>query len=314
MKLNKKLRQIVLATALTTTAITAVPSETLGWSAEHPNVSQQNTHKWIADRALDIIALDQSTKSRKDATDFFIHPQIVRAFEQGLYDADHLNEFNDGGVGKIYIDAYINGGWKSHFYDPDTGTNYKGETTPTAKTEGTKYFERAGEYYQNNNHERAAYYLGVATHYFTDVTQPMHAANFTNVDTLNNAGFHSQFENYVTEIQDHYKVEDALGDYNILLANNNTEYSYNPDDWIHAAAIIAKAEASNIIGGDRTERGRVGYGVSLPSVSIVEFEQWKNDPDTQLAIARSLIEAQRITAGFLNMFFEKFAINNDSGE
>ncbi|PEQ60942.1 zinc dependent phospholipase C family protein [Bacillus cereus] len=328
MNFSKKICTLALTTVLSSIAITIVPSEILGdeinqnnathsrekrWSAEAPNNVEQSTHLWMAQNAINIMARDQDAVSRRNAVNFFNQPNLKRAFEQGLYDADHLDEFNNGGMGSIYIDGYIKGGWKSHFYNPDTGKNYKGETKPTAKTEGTKYFELAGDYYKNGNQEKAMYFLGVATHYFTDITQPMHAANFTNVELsdLDSLKFHSVFEDYVTEIQEHYKVDDALGEYNILLTNKCSEYSYDAGDWIHAAAIIAKAQAPNII---RPEVFRENYGhiLVLPDFSIQADETWKRDPKIQEAIAKSLIEGQRMTAGFLNVWFEKFVGNTPS--
>ena len=43
------------------------------------------------------------------------------------------------------IQEGMDGTWKSHFYDPDTQTNYKGEREPTARTEANSHLARAKE-------------------------------------------------------------------------------------------------------------------------------------------------------------------------
>lgn len=86
------------------------------------------------------------------------------AIYKGLKDADYLPVYNN------------TGSFKSHFFDPATKENYKGETDPTALTEGLKYYHLS---LASAVVEKAGYNLGLALHYFTDLTQPCHAANFT---------------------------------------------------------------------------------------------------------------------------------------
>src|SRR5262249_30468065 len=112
--------------------------------------------------------------------------------------------------------------WMSHFYDPDSGKNYEGlakssdlsddaiqhpiftaikanvEVNGRVRTEarGTALcgVGRAKALPAEKNHPaphatepkdlrlRGCYELGLALHYFTDITQPMHAANFAATD------------------------------------------------------------------------------------------------------------------------------------
>ncbi|EEM68651.1 MULTISPECIES: zinc dependent phospholipase C family protein [Bacillus cereus group] len=327
MKFKRKLCKLALSTTLASISTTIIPTEILGeeinennqnhsrqkrWSAENPFDVNQNTHLWIARHAIDMINRDSEYgPSQLHARTFFTFHNLKNAFEQGLYDADHLDQFNDGGTGSIYIEGLIRGGWKSHFYDPDTGKNYKGESSPTARTEGAKYFHLAGDYLYNQNPEKAMYYLGVATHYFTDVTQPMHAANFTNVDSLNSARFHSAFEEYVTEIQHNFNdLQNTMaGDYDLLVNPNSTIFSYAPGEWIHYAAANAKVHAKNIIRPEIFDE-QYGYVLTLPNFKLAVQDIWKNDSGIQTAIHRSLNDAPALTAGFLNMWFRKNIPNN----
>ena len=43
----------------------------------------------------------------------------------------------------VAIDAFLLGGWKSHFYDPDDGENDWGDANPTADTQAKLHFDNA---------------------------------------------------------------------------------------------------------------------------------------------------------------------------
>lgn len=108
----------------------------------------------------------------------------------GLYDPDRKAP---------YTDALLPFGlcptWKSHFYDPDTQTNWLGQKGPTAVTRATIYYHLAREAYQFNDQGLAGYLLGLALHFLGDLTQPMHAANFTWLSSWP-CGYHTAFEGY----------------------------------------------------------------------------------------------------------------------
>ncbi|CAI8963042.1 MULTISPECIES: zinc dependent phospholipase C family protein [Bacillus] len=255
------------------------------WSAEHPHHSNESTHLWIAQNAIQIMSRNQDKTVQENELQFLNTPEYKELFERGLYDADYLDEFNDGGTGTIGIDGLIRGGWKSHFYDPDTRKNYKGEEEPTALSQGDKYFKLAGEYFKKDDRKQAFYYLGVATHYFTDATQPMHAANFTAVD-MSALKFHSAFENYVTTIQTQFEVKDDKGTYHLVDSND-------PKQWIHETAKLAKAEIMNITNDNIKSQYNKGNNAL-----------WQEE--VMPAVQRSLEKAQRNTAGFIHLWFNTF--------
>jgi hypothetical protein len=93
----------------------------------------------------------------------------------GLYDADYKPEYTGTYAGvQIYY---------MHFYDSKTGQSfYPGYEN--ARTECDKYFNQSlftnPEQADDPTRRRIGYLLGLALHYLTDVTQPMHAVNFTN--------------------------------------------------------------------------------------------------------------------------------------
>lgn len=301
--MKKKLCTLALITAISSSVVTIpTPAEACGigevmkqenqehkrvkrWSAEHPHNPNESTHLWIARNAIQIMSRNQDKTVQGNELQFLNTPEYKELFERGLYDADYLDEFNDGGTGTIGIDGLIRGGWKSHFYDPDTRKNYKGEEEPTALSQGDKYFNLAGEYFKKGGQKQAFYYLGVATHYFTDATQPMHAANFTAVD-MSALKFHSAFENYVTTIQTQFEVKDDKGTYNLVDSND-------PKQWIHETAKLAKAEIMNITNDNIKTQYNKGNNAL-----------WQRE--VMPAVQRGLEKAQRNTAGFIHLWFKTY--------
>ncbi|HIU35721.1 MAG TPA: zinc dependent phospholipase C family protein [Candidatus Fimenecus excrementigallinarum] len=121
-----------------------------------------------------------------------------------------------------------------HFYDPNTGTNYLGDTSPTAKTRIKLHYDHAVEANSSNEFEKVAKSmedLGKALHYIQDVCEPHHAANKTAVNSS-----HGIFEAYVDN-----NLELLMP---ILPSLPNTDiYSAQTDDvedLLHTAAIRGK--------------------------------------------------------------------------
>lgn len=97
------------------------------------------------------------------------------AVKQGLYEADYKPEYTGTYAGVII--------YYMHFYDAKTGHSfYPG--FENARTECEKYFNRSlftpPETARPELLAQIGYLLGLSLHYLTDVTQPMHAVNFTN--------------------------------------------------------------------------------------------------------------------------------------
>lgn len=105
-----------------------------------------------------------------------------RSTKLGLADADEKSPWTG-----TYCAGYPM--FEDHFYDPDTGRNYTGRST-NAMTLGRLCFNlavhfgrriyRLGADAPDKLYQRAGNWLGLSLHFLTDLTQPMHAANFTN--------------------------------------------------------------------------------------------------------------------------------------
>src|SRR4029079_7506731 len=122
-------------------------------------------------------------------------------WQQGLFDADFRHEFNHGSFdlqpgAAVSTIALSGANWKSHFFDPDTRANTKGERDPTAFTEALRHLQSARALIAKDE-PAACYELGLSLHYLTDLTQPMHAANFTALDRP--LGLHTDVEVFAME-------------------------------------------------------------------------------------------------------------------
>lgn len=100
---------------------------------------------------------------------------FYEAVKQGLYDADYKPEYTGTYAGVII--------YYMHFYDARTGQSFY-PYFENARTECEKYFNQSlfttPETATPEQRWQIGYRLGLALHYLTDVTQPMHAVNFTN--------------------------------------------------------------------------------------------------------------------------------------
>ncbi|MGX5390143.1 phospholipase C [Bacillus thuringiensis] len=242
------------------------------WSAEDKHSEGVNSHLWIVNRAIDIMSRN-TTRVKQDQV--VLLNEWRTDLESGIYSADHENPY------------YDNSTFVSHFYDPDDGSTYI-PFAKQAKETGDKYFKLAGESYKNKDMKQAFFYLGVSLHYLGDVNQPMHAANFTNLSYPQ--GFHSKYENFVDTIKDNYKVTDGNGYWNWK--------GIHPEDWIHGAAVAAKQDFSGIV-NNNTKSWFVQAAVSQ-SYAV----KWRAEVTPMTG--KRLIEAQRVTAGYIQLWFDTY--------
>lgn len=86
-----------------------------------------------------------------------------------------------------------------HFYNPETGKNTLGQTSPTAKTNAISEWNAACSFLSNSyllygeENKSGIEKLGCALHYIQDVCEPHHSSNIT-VKLFNNS--HGKFEEY----------------------------------------------------------------------------------------------------------------------
>ena len=173
----------------------------LYWDTESVFDEKQSTHLYIVNRAAQLAATNPQLGAfiSQLLQPMLGPPPASGVFRQnmcqGLYDADFLSAYNNPNfIGQPT--------WKSHFYDDSTGLNYEGEQEPTALTNGLKFFMASVNAMTSGTPDpaTAGYNLGLALHYFTDLTQPMHSGNYTYLSSFP-FGYHTDFEVYTLKNQ-----------------------------------------------------------------------------------------------------------------
>lgn len=119
-----------------------------------------------------------------------------------------------------------------HFYDPDTGKNWMGQSSPTARTRAESYYSKAVDAYNDGDVESAMSYLGRGVHYAADLNQPHHASN--KVAVLSK---HTQFETYIDEHRKEYVINGNTLDESIYQEGVSTSVG----NLMYGAAKEAKA-------------------------------------------------------------------------
>lgn len=181
--------------------------------------------------------------------------------------------------------------WSYHFYDPETRDTINTLDPPSdrnAMTECLRYvYSSAGK--RQTDPERAAYELGLALHFLTDLTQPMHAAKFANVL----AGWslldlrHMGFENYA----DNQAVTDALARERPATI---AESALDPQQWESPGQLVDQV-ARQAQGWYRTDLARelhrraLGFGL---------FHCIWGSEALPLLV-KAILHAERMTAAFL---------------
>lgn len=145
--------------------------------------------------------------------------------------------------------------FSGHFYDPDTGKNWLGQTSPTARSRAVSYFQQAVDAYNSGDAEKAMSYLGRGVHYVSDLNEPHHASNLTAVNSN-----HSDFEKYVDKNRKNYKVTgDTLADeiYQAGLDNSVGDLMYTAAKRAKGLIDIAKQKDTYDQAGERSVQGAI---------------------------------------------------------
>ncbi|GAA5554755.1 hypothetical protein Rgna01_29640 [Mediterraneibacter gnavus] len=141
-----------------------------------------HTHQYIVANALKILSNDQGNSAFNGELNSSI---LMEATDW----PDKLGNETDAGT------------FAGHFYDPDSGKNWLGQTSPTARTRAESYFQEAVNAYRAGDVQLAMSNLGKGTHYVSDLNEPHHASNLTAVNSN-----HSAFEKYVDKNRKSYTI------------------------------------------------------------------------------------------------------------
>lgn len=243
------------------------------WSSARGNNLETNTHFWILSSAIDILKKNEGDRVTPEEVELLEDWKLYLGF--GISFADYNTILNS---------TFSFG---SHFYNPDTKKSFI--PTKTAIDMGAHYFLKAGRTYKEDRPLRAFYYLGLSLHYLTDITQPLHAGNITDLN-LKAPHYHTKFENFAATRHKFCKVDDGDAYWNW--------HGKDPYQWIHGAAVDAKKQFKNIYNKETVR----WYWKSLYNSSYKRRWQEEAIP----IIQERLTAAQRITAGYIHMWFETY--------
>lgn len=237
-------------------------------------VEAENTHLWIVDTAIDLLKPHEPRLYRLLRDKSFRTPVC-----QALWDADKRAPFND--LWWNFVPS-----WRSHFYDPDTRRNWRGGTE-TAVHVGSAYARRSARAMLRGSHHKAAYALGIALHYLGDMTQPMHAANFTWMDSPKR-GYHTDFERYVKQAL--HRIEPPAR-YKPLLPDSA------PKAYFHAVA--------------RRSKDRYFAALVKPEWVQAYSRRWDHtawEERVGAVVPQILHDAAQVTAQMLSMWFREVSV------
>lgn len=124
----------------------------------------------------------------------------------------------------------------SHFYNPDTGTNWRGDTSPTARTKAEGYYDIAVKNYAANNRALAIQSLGHCLHFIQDAGEPHHASNEI-AGLSNHTTFETEAAGWLYRGEFEYDLEESF-EYDVSFYNSFLSRSVGES--VHAIAVTAK--------------------------------------------------------------------------
>ena len=258
------------------------------WDSKNKYDQTQSTHLWIVCRAAEVA---RGAPTYGQPIYDLIQPGAAQgqsefhdALCEGLWDADEADPYRNSVVPGDAWYGTISATYKSHFYDPVTGQNWLHETSPTALTEGPKFFQEAVSQYKSGNIRAAGYNLGLSLHYLTDMTQPMHAANFTFLSS-DPLGYHSAFETLAIQVMREVQITQSYVP---------STLGAEPGAYIKAAATASRS---------RYPRVCSSWNLLAWSKPLVEiFKPWEKavTPEIEAALA----EGVTTTAQYLALWMQ----------
>lgn len=216
-----------------------LPAPGKRWDSKDKYDQNKSTHLWMVCRAAEVAKsvpllgqrLYDLVKPGAQESESQFHDALC----QGLWDADDIDPYRNSPLPGDTWYGRLLATYKSHFFDPSTGKNWRDESDPTALTEGTRYFGESADTFKDGNLYASGYFLGLALHYLTDMTQPMHSTNFTYLSSVP-VGFHSAFETLAIDVM--HSVQTT--------APYRAPDSLDPGELIKATARKSASRASRI--------------------------------------------------------------------
>lgn len=145
--------------------------------------------------------------------------------------------------------------YAGHFYDPESGINFRGDNVNTARENANYYYIKAVDEYRNGNRTGAMTELAYSLHYIQDAGEPHHASNLPAYPFINpESGIynHATFEKRASKLL--YQMEIDLEDIEYDLEFYNQFGNTSIKDNVHNIAVTAKGFKDMAISEEITQQ------------------------------------------------------------
>lgn len=294
------------ASTLPMTSMTCRPGEVgdSGRCIPVPTIKLRgNTHLWVVNRALDLLA-KSSDPVAVTAVKKMNEPECRNLWQHGLYDGDEPalvddpTEINRPTAGT----HFYNPTGKDAFGNPTSSTTYlvagvdvstggvRGRRNLNARQTADVHIKRLPSSEPIGG--RGCYQLGLALHYMTDMTQPMHTSSFSGASSP--MWLHPYFEAYVPFIQDRFPANESWSE---------RWKGESPDDTFHKAAVQSNGLAPALM-RLLTASGRK---CTIGGVELAPFPYagycFINDPNVDAQTGIVLKDGYQSTASYIYNVF-----------
>ncbi|MEG0546818.1 MAG: zinc dependent phospholipase C family protein [Oscillospiraceae bacterium] len=236
------------------------------WTSGEKDLSTQGSHELITARACGVLMSDKGFWGNTNNGSTIIALSISLA--SILPDKEWI-------LGPIDL-------FKGHFYDPDTGKNWVGGTTNTARTNTERFYNEAkGAYNADNMTEDFVEYIGKMLHYIQDASEPHHAANIK--ANLAKTDSHSKFEEFADENINAY-IDQLTG---LSSSNYSTTLIKAPGELVYETAKTAKGFSSKVNDvNDQSQWNSVAGATTRNSVRYSAMLLYKISIDLNIILTR----------------------------
>ncbi len=176
-------------------------------TCQHEVKWRTNTHLWVVNRAIDLLASSGDAAAVKISNKLRSGTCLAQ-WQGGLWDADDGELSEQGGN---YGGHFYNAAGKDFTGNATTVVTYMAGTAEktghgNARTNANAALQKAGKV----STDAECYQLGLALHFLTDLTQPMHSSSFSALQVP--LMLHPAFEDYVGNIQSRFPVTNVKWD------------------------------------------------------------------------------------------------------
>ncbi len=156
----------------------------------------------------------------------------------------------------------IEGGYKFHFYNPATETNFMGEKN-SALIKCNTHYNNALDYYRKGNKNLAFQELGRAIHFMEDMNTPVHVGYNLPTDAVFKLPLHVKFEKVCDSVNSECKAEINLDSLRYFEVNSVSTIS-------KSSAILASGGYYRL--NDEVVKGKSKKGLAKNAILNAQYK------------------------------------------